>query len=51
MLVKTKDGKTIPLSSSISTKSGYGSVRWYDIVKFIPEAEEIAMGWKENLKV
>ena len=51
MKVKTKDGKIISLGSTMAVFSGYGRVRWWEIEEFIPESYEIAMGWKENLKV
>ena len=51
MKVKTKDGKIVPLGSTLTVLSGFGRVRWYEIEEFIPEATEIASGWKENLKV
>lgn len=51
MKVKTKDGRIIPLGSTMAVLSGFGRVRWYEIEEFIPEATEIASGWKENLKV
>ena len=52
MKVKTRDGKVIPLASSISVLSGYGSVSWYEIEEFIPEPHDYATGlWSGNLKV
>ena len=51
MKVRTKEGKVIPLAYSIPVLSGYGVVFWRDIEEFIPEANDIAAGWKDNLKV
>ena len=51
MKVRTKDGKVIPLGSTLTVISGFGRVRWWEIEEFLPEANDIAMGWKGNLKV